>query len=427
MITPNPEVAELTRRARESWQSLRRGESWEHWVTIGRAIDAFRRQLFHDLKINEPKGQAYKEAMGAYLAENGWQQPTKEDPNGIDNTARVNLQKIVERLPEFEAWRATLPLGNLLKQNHPNTVWRAFSKAFAEPGDNGTKRKVETQRLREERDEAIDEVARLQTEVEELRARAETATAEAGFMWDSTPEQVAETMVKANREKASNLAAAIRQAMGDKGEFGDYLEGFFGTAAHIVEYLTEKRNPDELREIHAALFDWLDGTTSDDRTKLLALANDLKRFHVVTWGNKRPETPTVGDIHICRENDEWRAFEFDEILNDRWMSISQSNWPTVDGTIAAVRDYKGLSYIDPINGEAIAALTKTEAQKRQKSRERAFPISTAARAASPEIILAGTSPEARPKRKRKMVADLRRERAEKAAARGEGKGEAAKV
>ena len=86
-----------------------------------------------------------------------------------------------------------------------------------------------------------------------------------------------------------------------------------------------------------------------------------------------------------------------------------------------------MSYIDPINGEAIAALTKTEAQKRQKSRERAFPISTAARAASPEIILAGTSPEARPKRKRKMVADLRRERAEKAAARGEGKGEAAKV
>jgi hypothetical protein len=78
-----------------------------------------------------------------------------------------------------------------------------------------------------------------------------------------------------------------------------------------------------------------------------------------------------------------------------------------------------LSYIDPINGEAIAALTKTEAQKRQKSRERAFLTSTAARAASREFILAGTSPEARPKRKRKMVADLRRERAEKAAQKGQ--------
>ena len=218
MITPNPEVAELTRRARESWQSLRRGESWEHWLTIGRAIDAFRRQLFHDLKINEPKGQAYKEAMGAYLAENGWQQPTKEDPNGIDNTARVNLQKIVDRLPEFEAWRATLPLGNQLKQNHPNTVWRAFCKAFPEPGDsdNGEKRKTETQRLRQERDEAIDEIARLQAEVETLQgdnetltARAETATAEAGFMWDSTPEQVAEKMVKANAEKAIDLTVYL--------------------------------------------------------------------------------------------------------------------------------------------------------------------------------------------------------------------------
>ena len=112
MITPNPEVAELTRRARESWQSLRRGESWEHWLTIGRAIDAFRRQLFHDLKINEPKGQAYKEAMGAYLAENGWQQPTKEDPNGIDNTARVTptclaRARAKSRLPNGARGRVT--------------------------------------------------------------------------------------------------------------------------------------------------------------------------------------------------------------------------------------------------------------------------------------------------------------------------------
>jgi hypothetical protein len=218
MITPNPEVAELTRRARESWQSLRRGESWEHWLTIGRAIDAFRRQLFHDLKINEPKGQAYKEAMGAYLAENGWQQPTKEDPNGIDNTARVNLQKIIDRLPEFEAWRATLPLGNQLKQNHPNTVWRAFCKAFPEPGDrdDGEKRKTETQRLRQERDsarqerdDARGEIDRLTAEVETLSARAETATAEAGFMWDETPETVAGKMVKAHPDKAIKLAEAI--------------------------------------------------------------------------------------------------------------------------------------------------------------------------------------------------------------------------
>src|SRR6516164_6625480 len=98
MITPNQEVAELTRRARESWQSLRKGESFEHWLMIGRAIDAFRRQLLHDLNINKPN-QPYKEAMGAYLRENGWQQPDKEDRStGIDNTTRVNLQKIIDRL-----------------------------------------------------------------------------------------------------------------------------------------------------------------------------------------------------------------------------------------------------------------------------------------------------------------------------------------
>src|SRR6516225_2885488 len=171
MITPNAEVAEATRRAQEGWQILKRGgEDFRYWIGVGQAIDAFRRQLFHDLKINEPKGQAYKEAMGAYLKQNGWNQPPKWKPGmtlpdgspvaapnleqtiGIDDGVRANLQHVIDRLAEIDAWRATQPLGNVLRQNHPNTVWRAFQKAFPDPDkqrENGEKRRSDTARLRE--------------------------------------------------------------------------------------------------------------------------------------------------------------------------------------------------------------------------------------------------------------------------------------
>jgi hypothetical protein len=234
MITPNAEVAEATRRAQEGWQILKRGgEDFRYWIGVGQAINAFRRQLFHDLKINEPKGQAYKEAMGAYLKQNGWNQPPKWKPDmtdqdgkpvpapsreqtiGIDDGVRSNLQHVIDHLAEIEAWRATQPLGDVLRQNHPNTVWRAFP--YKGKGDNEPRpRQNPQQRLRRERDEARAELGtvtaeneRLTAQVEELTARAETATAHAGYMWDDAPDKVAAQMVKAQPEKAIKLAEAI--------------------------------------------------------------------------------------------------------------------------------------------------------------------------------------------------------------------------
>jgi hypothetical protein len=159
-ITPDKDVQELTTRARESWQLLRRHETYEHWVTVGRAIDAFRRQVFRVLQINEPKGQRYKKAMGDYLRENGWQNPTPENPVGIADAVRTRVQHIIDHYPEIEAFRATLPLGTLLKQNHPTTVWGAFKKWKIPPKEKED-RETPASKLRESVRELSEENDRL--------------------------------------------------------------------------------------------------------------------------------------------------------------------------------------------------------------------------------------------------------------------------
>jgi hypothetical protein len=172
-ITPDKDVMELTARARDSWQSLRRGESWEHWITVGQAIDAYRRQLYRVLQINEPKGQNYKTAMAGYLRENGWlrAKDTRDGARprysgeGIDDGARANLQHCIDHYPEIEAFRQTLPLNNLVRQNHPNTVWRAFKKWKIPPKDKNSDRETPTSKLRESIRELSEENDRLNRKV----------------------------------------------------------------------------------------------------------------------------------------------------------------------------------------------------------------------------------------------------------------------
>ena len=63
--------------------------------------------------------------------------PSREQTIGIDDGVRTNLQHVIDHLAEIEAWRATQPLGDVLRQNHPNTVWRAFP--YKLKGDNEPK------------------------------------------------------------------------------------------------------------------------------------------------------------------------------------------------------------------------------------------------------------------------------------------------
>jgi hypothetical protein len=129
------DTALVVERGREAWRDLKRDESWEKWVTIGRAIEAGRIAIMAYLGTNQPKGRTWSEVFGAWLKENEFDQ--------IDKGARSRLQACIENLPAIEAWRSTLGLGRRLELNHPSAVLRNWQRATlpttaAEPRERKT-------------------------------------------------------------------------------------------------------------------------------------------------------------------------------------------------------------------------------------------------------------------------------------------------
>jgi hypothetical protein len=55
---------------KRAWESLRRGESWEHWVTVGITLDKARTEAMHILNLNHPTGQILESGMGCMASRN---------------------------------------------------------------------------------------------------------------------------------------------------------------------------------------------------------------------------------------------------------------------------------------------------------------------------------------------------------------------
>jgi len=104
---------ELIKRGQEAWDSLKRGETWEKWQTVGFALDAGQRDIMRALGINQPQdgGRAYAERMSAWLSEYRFSE--------IDKGVRSRLIQLIQHLPDVEAWRATLDLKRRIEINHP--------------------------------------------------------------------------------------------------------------------------------------------------------------------------------------------------------------------------------------------------------------------------------------------------------------------
>jgi hypothetical protein len=156
-IELDEEGEELTRKATAALERIERGETWEQWLDVGRAIDHARTLLMRQLHLNRPTGPAYSDAIGAYLIEHGLDR--------IDKGARSRLQKCIDNLAAIERWRAELTRSRRAELNHPNAVWRNWpgsrSMTDKEPGAAPAGMKAEVARLQEELDAAQAEIARL--------------------------------------------------------------------------------------------------------------------------------------------------------------------------------------------------------------------------------------------------------------------------
>ena len=196
----DPDTQTLVTRGREAWRSLKSDETWEKWVAIGRAIEAGKAAIMRVLHTNQPKGRAWSQTFGAWLAENEFDQ--------IDKGVRSRLQTCLDRLPEIEAWRRTLGLTQRLQLNHPNAVLRRWQAAHVtaardDPEATGNARRTglreEVARLQSELDAAQREIGRLR--------RAEDDGND--WDWQDTPDEIAQAMLRRYPSKAKRVGAAI--------------------------------------------------------------------------------------------------------------------------------------------------------------------------------------------------------------------------
>jgi hypothetical protein len=194
-IKLDPDTQTVVTRGREAWRSLKNDETWEKWVAIGEAIEAGKTAVMLVLHTNQPKGRAWSQTFGQWLAENEFDQ--------IDKGVRSRLQDCLDHKPEIEAWRKTLGLTQRLQLNHPNAVLRRWqaSRQTSPKGGNGGRPglREEVTRLQSELDAAHREIGRLQRGYDEGN----------DWDWQDTPEEIAEAMLRSHPAKAKRVGAAI--------------------------------------------------------------------------------------------------------------------------------------------------------------------------------------------------------------------------
>jgi len=116
------------REGREALDRLNTGRDWSDWQKVGAALAAGRTEAMRSANTNRPKGKKYNQAFGDVLKRE------QLDTDRLDSASRNQLLRIAEKLPEIEAWRATLHPTQRLKLNHPSTIWRNWQRTVKGAG-----------------------------------------------------------------------------------------------------------------------------------------------------------------------------------------------------------------------------------------------------------------------------------------------------
>jgi hypothetical protein len=184
---------------RKAWQAISRDETWENWLSIGRAIETGRREIMRLLHTNRPAGAQWSRTFGQWLDETKFAE--------IDKGTRSRLLQCLENLPAITQWRQNIGLTQRAQLNHPTVVWRRWQAAHGRGEDKADKGpstprpglREENMRLQSELDAAQREIARLRQGWDEGN----------DFDWQDTPEAIAAQMLRTHPAKAKRVGAAI--------------------------------------------------------------------------------------------------------------------------------------------------------------------------------------------------------------------------
>jgi hypothetical protein len=116
MMVIDKATEQAVAHGREAWQRIKSDGTWEDWVLVGQALEIGRAEAMRRSGSNQPRGRGYNEAFSAWLSKNSFAK--------IDKGTRSRLADCMEHRAEIEQFRANLELGERLRLNHPNSVWR---------------------------------------------------------------------------------------------------------------------------------------------------------------------------------------------------------------------------------------------------------------------------------------------------------------
>jgi hypothetical protein len=187
-------------RGREAWDRLKIDLTWEDWMLTGEALKVGRSECFNAAQTNSVDDKRYRIEFNGWLKANGF--------DDMDSAARTRLFQCMDHRTEIEEWRATLPLKDRLKLNHPQSVirkWKAATskeKTAQPPAKAGLR--DENMRLQE----ALDAE---QVKNRELERRQDTITEGCEWTWQDSPKDIAAVWYRLHPGKAVQAAREVMQ------------------------------------------------------------------------------------------------------------------------------------------------------------------------------------------------------------------------
>jgi hypothetical protein len=114
----------VIRRGIEAWEAIGKTQSFDNWVTVGRALLVGRKTALAQSGANSPAGQLYSKAFCAWAEQYGF--------TAMKASTRSVAIELAEHESEIRAWRSGLPSRQQRRLIHPLSVtrrWRAATQS----------------------------------------------------------------------------------------------------------------------------------------------------------------------------------------------------------------------------------------------------------------------------------------------------------
>jgi hypothetical protein len=156
-----PEAREILELGNASYVALKRGETIERWLNVGRAAANLQTEIMSRAGTNVPKGKRYNEVlkrMGVH--------ERLPDLCHIDPTTRSHAVWLANEWDQVNAWLHTLSVNVRLQKNHPTTLRRGYDAYLMQQArSKAAAAKAATEKPAARQDDPLDLVKMLRTGV----------------------------------------------------------------------------------------------------------------------------------------------------------------------------------------------------------------------------------------------------------------------